>query len=82
MVAERPRLGWLQTGGHMPLNRQILSDPDNRVTMDERRYLVERVRMAQWWSDYLDQLKTAETGQSRAPRKPDIKPDIVTDFLC
>jgi hypothetical protein len=44
MVAERPRLRWLQTAGYMPLNRQILSDSDNRVTMEERRYLVASCR--------------------------------------
>ena len=44
MVAERPRLGWLQTGGLMPLDRQILSDPKNRVPMEERRYPVHHCR--------------------------------------
>lgn len=36
-----------------------------RGTYNRGRYWDERVEMAQWWSDYLDKLKTADSDQQR-----------------
>jgi hypothetical protein len=37
-------LGRLATGGFMMLDRQLLSDPDVRVSTVERRYLIDQLR--------------------------------------